>query len=229
VTQAQWKAVMGANPSSFKGNGDLPVEQVSRENIQEFERKTGLSLPTEAQWEYACRATTTAPIAGTGKLDDMGWYDENSGGLPHGAYPVGGKAPNNFGLHDMQGNVFEWVEDVYDENFYGNPEAREPDPVSVAGSEIRVIRGGSWHYAARHCRPSIRFMDRSGFRGFDLGLRLARPLYPEGRIGPIHTRADSPGRGGQEGLGRSRSREKAWLEESCRRAGTGCRRSVNSR
>jgi formylglycine-generating enzyme required for sulfatase activity len=166
---------MRTDPSAFAGVDRRPVEQVSWDDIQAFEARAGLLLPSEAQWEYACRATITTPIAGTGKLDDMGWYDENSGGLPHGAYPVGGKAPNNFGLHDMQGNVFEWVEDVYDENFYGNPEAREPDPVSVAGSVLRVIRGGCWGLDAWICRSSYRRWFGPGYRGLVLGLRLARP------------------------------------------------------
>ena len=170
VTQGQWKAVMGSNPFHFKGDDDRPVENVSFKDIQEFEAKTGLRLSTEAEWEYACRARTATPIAGTGKLDDMGWYDENSGGESH---PVGKKAPNKFGLHDMHGNTEEWCEDVYDPDFYGKPEAREPDPVSVAGSEDRVCRGGCWDDNAWFCRSSYRHDNGPGFRLFDLGLRVA--------------------------------------------------------
>ncbi len=114
VTQAQWKRVMGTSPSKFKGD-DLPVEQVAWDDCQEFCEKTGLSLPTEAQWEYACRARTTGRYSGTGNLSDMGWHHSNSGGTTH---PAGGKAANQFGLHDMHGNVAEWVEDCYQADFY---------------------------------------------------------------------------------------------------------------
>jgi formylglycine-generating enzyme required for sulfatase activity len=152
VTQAQWKSAMGSNPSGFKGD-DRPVEQVSWDDLQGFEAKTGLRLPTEAQWEYGCRATNTTPIAGTGKLDDMGWYNENSGNTTH---PVGQKAPNAFGLHDMHGNVWEWCEDVYDEKFYSEPEASEMNPICPAGSEDRVFRGGCWGDGAGGCRSAFR-------------------------------------------------------------------------
>ncbi len=150
ATQAQWKAVMGSNPSHFKGDDDRPVEQVSWDDIQRFEEKTGLLLPTEAQWEYACRAGTTAPLAG--KLDDMGWYGGNSGQTTH---PVGQKAANRFGLHDTHGNVWEWCEDFHDE-----------------GSGIRVIRGGCWYGGCRS-------LSRDGFGPSDrfrsLGFRTVAP------------------------------------------------------
>jgi formylglycine-generating enzyme required for sulfatase activity len=171
LTQAEWKSVMGSNPSHFKGD-DLPVETISWDDIQRFEARTGLSLPTEAQWEYACRGGSSTPIAGTGKLDDMGWYDENGGSTTH---PVGKKAPNGFGLHDNQGNVWEWCEDVYDEDFYKKPEARETDPCSVAGSEDRVFRGGSWSLDAGLCRSSYRFRDGPEYRDRNLGFRPSRP------------------------------------------------------
>jgi len=172
VCQAEWVRVMGSNPAHFKGD-DRPVEQVYWVDIQEFESKTGLRLPTEAQWEYACRAKTTTPIGGTGKLDDMGWYDENGGDTTH---PVGLKAPNGFGLHDAHGNVWEWCEDVYDEGFYGKPESAGPDPVSLAGSEARVFRGGSGVGVARRCRSSDRCWSPPAGRSPGLGFRPAAPV-----------------------------------------------------
>jgi transposase-like protein len=117
VTQAEYEAVMGENPSWSSNLGNRnPVEQVSRDGIQVFEDRTGLSLPSEAQWEYACRAGQSGPYSGTGSLDDMGWYLENSERRTH---RVGRKAANGFGLHDMHGNVSEWCEDVWDLDFYG--------------------------------------------------------------------------------------------------------------
>ena len=93
---------MGSNPSSFKGT-TRPVEQVSWHECKEFCEKLGLGLPSEAQWEYACRAGSSGPYAGSGDLDEMGWYDENSDSKTH---PVGEKQPNHFGLYDMHGNVW---------------------------------------------------------------------------------------------------------------------------
>jgi formylglycine-generating enzyme required for sulfatase activity len=152
LTQSQWKSVMGANPSHFKGD-DLPVETISWDDIQRFEAKTGLTIPTEAQWEYACRGGTSIPLSGTGKIDDMGWYCKNDGGTTH---PVGKKTPNGFGLHDMSGNVWEWCEDGYDKGFYGKPAASETDPCSYADSIWRVVRGGSEGGDSGCCRSSGR-------------------------------------------------------------------------
>ncbi len=182
VTQAEWWSVMGSSPSHFMGDDDLPVENVSWEEIQVFEAKTGLALPTEAQWEYACRAGTTTPFAGTGKLDEIGWYDQNSGSTTH---PVGQKAPNALGLQDMHGNVRERCVDVYDEGFYGKPEAREPDPISLAGSGHRVIRGGCCLYVARYCRSALRLGLHLSHIVSDLSaLRLGAPLkYPFSDVG----------------------------------------------
>src|SRR5436853_7544725 len=122
VTQAQSEAVMGSNPSKFQG-ADLPVESVSWNDVQKFiqilnshSRKYSYRLPTEAEWEYACRAGTAGDYAG--KLDSMMWYGENSGGKTH---PVGQKQSNAFGLYDMHGNVWEWCEDWYHENYNGAP------------------------------------------------------------------------------------------------------------
>jgi formylglycine-generating enzyme required for sulfatase activity len=155
VIQAQWKSVMGSNPSGFKGD-DRPVEQVSWDDIQGFEAKTGLRLPSEAQWEYACRGGSSTPFAGTGNLDDLGWYEDGATGLHGGiTHPVGKKSANGFGLHDMHGNVREWCEDVYDAEFYSKPEASEMNPICQAGSG-RVFRGGSWDDDAVGCRSAYR-------------------------------------------------------------------------
>jgi formylglycine-generating enzyme required for sulfatase activity len=177
VTQAQWETVMGKNPSHFKQGGDYPVETVSWEDCQEFCRKTGLRLPSEAQWEYACRAGTSTPFAfGVTVSPDQVNYDGNLpyGGAAKGVYrakttPVGSFKPNAFGLHDMHGNVFEWCEDVYDSDFYWKPEARGPNPVSPTGSVIRVFRGGCWINSAGFCRSAFRYwydpLDRHTYLG----------------------------------------------------------------
>ncbi len=158
VTQLQWRAVaqlpkvridLPSNPSNFKGD-DLPVEQVSWEEAVEFcarlSQATGKSyrLPTEAEWEYAARAMTTGPYAGS--LDSMAWYASNSGQTTH---PVGTKQPNGFGLYDMHGNVWEWCNDWYSENYYfQSPSA---DPTGPAPGSHRVIRGGGWAAPRRTC------------------------------------------------------------------------------
>ena len=155
VTQAKWQLVMGSNPSNFKGDDNRPVELISGDEIKIFEARTMLRLPTEAQWEYACRAGSSTPFAGTGKLDDMGWFDGNSSTTTH---PVGQKIPNQFGLHDTYGNVCEVCEDVFDVGFYGKPLARVPDPVSNAGPDWSwwVTRGGSCYTTSQECRSAAR-------------------------------------------------------------------------
>ena len=163
---------MGPAPIGFGFPGDdNPAEKISWDDIQGFEAATGLGLPTEAQWEYACRAGTPGQFAGTGDLDDMGWYSVNSGDTTH---PVDQKQPNKFGLHDMHGNVFEWCEDVYDAMFYSK-DVPGFDPLSTAGSEFRVIRGGSLSDSVRNCRSAFRFrvVPARGF--FNVGFRPAVP------------------------------------------------------
>ena len=146
VTQAEWEAVMGSNPSGFAECGpSCPVEQVSWDNAQEFigrlnARAGGVRyrLPTEAEWEYAARAGTSGDRYGN--LDAIAWYDGNSGGRTH---PVGQKAPNAWGLHDMHGNVGEWVEDCWHDSYVGAP---ANGMAWTAGGDCRgrVLRGGSW-------------------------------------------------------------------------------------
>jgi formylglycine-generating enzyme required for sulfatase activity len=163
VTQAQYEAVMKGHESleptpSFHKGPNLPVEQVAWTEIylaDGFLARTGLSLPREAQWEYACRAGTLGPYAGTGKLDDMGWYASNSGSQTHA---VGSKQPNQFGLYDMHGNVWEWCADKY-----------EP------GTD-KVVRGGSFDYYALHCRSAYRSAGLPAIPSDVIGVRPAKTL-----------------------------------------------------
>jgi formylglycine-generating enzyme required for sulfatase activity len=171
VTQAQWEAVMGNNPSRFKGP-NRPVEMVSWDDAQAFiaalnRRNDGYvyRLPTEAEWEYACRAGSTGDYAG--KLDEMGWYEENAGRQTH---PVGQKQPNAWGLYDMHGNVSEWCQDSY--RLY--PDGVVTDPQGPSSDSNRVIRGGGWGYAAAYCRSAYRYGLSPGYRDLALGFRLVR-------------------------------------------------------
>jgi formylglycine-generating enzyme required for sulfatase activity len=177
VTQGQWEAVMGNNPSGFKG-ANLPVETVSYDEalafcrkVTEQERAAGrlaegyeYTLPTEAQWEYACRAGTTGDYAGN--LDAMAWYDGNSGSKTHA---VGGKQANEWGLYDMHGNVWEWCLDWYG-NYAGGSVT---DPRSASSGSSWVYRGGGWGNSASYCRAAFRYRNSPGNRLDDLGFRLA--------------------------------------------------------
>lgn len=174
VTQALWQAVMGSNPSNFKGS-NLPVECVSWNDCQNFIQKlnslTGRNfrLPTEAEWEFACRGGNNSrgyKYSGSNNLGSVAWYDDNSGGQTH---PVGTKAPNELGIYDMSGNVWEWCNDWYD-NYAANSQTNPTGPQSGSG---RVDRGGSWSHNARRCRSSYRDDCYPAGRGIDLGLRLA--------------------------------------------------------
>jgi formylglycine-generating enzyme required for sulfatase activity len=184
VTQAQWEALMGSNPSSFKG-ADRPVEQVSWNDAMEFCRKLTergrsagrlpegyeYTLPTEAQWEYACRAGTPSPYGGDGNLDDMGWYSRNSGRTTH---PVGQKLANAWGLYDMHGNVWEWCLD-WEGNY---PGGAVRDPTGPASGISRVLRGGCWNRDAFGCRSAYRVWYDVGISDDDLGFRLALSSVP---------------------------------------------------
>ena len=168
VTQAQWESVMGENPSRCKG-GNCPVENVSWEDCQRFIRKINLQqhcgarLPTEAEWEFACRAGSTGPYGGNGNLEDMGWYGDNSDG---GTHPVGQKQANAWGFYDMHGNVYEWCED-----WYGDYGSAATDPAGPASGGGRVVRSGCWCSFARFCRSAYRSRSSPGDRGIR-GLRL---------------------------------------------------------
>lgn len=150
VTQEQWLSVMGDNPSNHKGN-NLPVENVSWADCQEFCKKVGngLTLPTEAEWEYACRAETTGTYGGTGDLESMGWYSENSRIEPH---PVGQKLPNKWGLYDMHGNVSEWCMDWYG----AYPHGAVTDPTGMVSGDEHVFRGGGYTSGSQACRSAHR-------------------------------------------------------------------------
>ena len=184
VTQGQWEGVMGSNPSRFKNcGGNCPVERVSWDDVQEFIRKlNGKSggrryrLPTEAEWEYAARGGTTAdtyagdltnPRGNDPVLNRIAWYRENSGRRTH---PVGRKAPNGWGLHDMLGNVWEWVGDWYGDY----PGGTVTDPSGPGSGSYRVIRGGGWTLNARYCRSADRRGYSPGGRNNYLGFRLLR-------------------------------------------------------
>jgi formylglycine-generating enzyme required for sulfatase activity len=165
VTQAQWEAVMGTNPSYFKGNPNRPVEGVSWEDVQAFikrlNRQEGWEvcrLPTEAQWEYAARAGTTTEWYDN-DLDAIAWYRENSGYKTH---EVGQKWPNAWGLYDMLGNVEEWVQDWYASDYYRH--SPTVDPQGPDAGALRVYRGGGWSLGARYVRAAFRY-------GFDPGVR----------------------------------------------------------
>ena len=168
VTQAQWEAVMGNNPSYFKG-ANLPVERVSWEDAQEFCQKLSqrtkktYRLPTEAEWEYACRAGTTGAYAGV--LDEMAWYNKNSEGKTHA---VGQKKPNVFGLYDMHGNVWEWCQD-----WYGNySSASQTNPTGPQAGTSRVLRGGSWFNLLVNARAVFRVSLHPSNRDYDFGFRV---------------------------------------------------------
>ena len=173
VTQGQWQAVMGSNPSEFDECGpNCPVENVLWDDVQEFIRKLNARaggnryrLPTEAEWEYAARAGTTGDRYGN--LDAIAWYEDNSGRRTH---PVGRKAPNAWGLHDMLGNVWEWVEDWYGDY----PGGTVTDPTGSGSGWVRMLRGGSWVNIAGYCRASDRTLILPGDRLSYLGFRLLR-------------------------------------------------------
>ncbi|MDI6788565.1 MAG: SUMF1/EgtB/PvdO family nonheme iron enzyme, partial [Planctomycetota bacterium] len=149
VTQGVWQKIMGNNPSHFKGDNH-PVEQVSWNDCQEFCRKAGLQLPTEAEWEYVCRAgTNTKYYWGNESNSNYMWYDKNSNSTTH---PVGQKKPNAFGLYDIIGNVWEWCQDWYDANYYKN--SPKDNPTGPSSGEYRVLRGGSWNNNANNCRTA---------------------------------------------------------------------------
>ena len=173
VTQALWQAVMGSNPSYFKGD-DLPVEQVSWNDCQDFISKlnamTGkrFRLPSEAEWEYAARGGKKSrgyQYSDSNTLGDVAWYEGNSGSKTHA---VGTKQPNELGIYDMTGNVYEWCQDWYG-SYSSSPQT---NPIGAVSGSSRVDRGGSWFFTAKHCRSSYRFNLTPGYRLNFLGLRL---------------------------------------------------------
>lgn len=188
VTQAEWTQVMGDNPSHFKTCGArCPVERVNWHQVQEFIAKlTRMSggakfrLPTEAEWEYACRAGTQTPFntganLTTAQANYQGEFP--SAGFPAGANrggtaPAGSYAPNAWGLYDMHGNVWEWCQDWRCDY----PDTAVVDPVGNCRAEFKVIRGGSWCFNAASARSALRYTHRPQDLGYSLGFRLVRVI-----------------------------------------------------
>jgi formylglycine-generating enzyme required for sulfatase activity len=194
VTQAQWQARMGSNPSSFQSpSSDVPADQVPNRPVEwvnwnmiagagGFMAQTGMRLPTEAEWEYAYRAGTTTAFHGfTGYLNgtndytlvgNIAWYWQGSCSLGAACQtrPVGGKAGNGFGLHDMSGNVWEWVNDWYGSYSSG----LQTNPTGPASGTFRVVRGGSWGDATNDLRASARNLSSPGYAYSSVGCRAAR-------------------------------------------------------
>ena len=185
VTSAEWEAGKGREPPPSGGHG-VP-HAASWSDCREFCTRVGLALPTEIEWEYACRAGTTGSYAGGGDLDDLGWYGGNSGGEVRA---VGQKKPNGFGLHDMHGNLWEWCEDRGSGFLSGldstafvslrNPSLDEPD----FHRWRRVIRGGGWITLARGCRSASR-ADESPTSSTDVGFR---PVWRSGAGDDLQSR-----------------------------------------
>ena len=188
VTQAQYKAVIGTDPSRFKGDNN-PVEQVSWDDAVAYcakltgkEKTAGrlpvgyeYRLPTEAEWEYACRAGTTTAFSfgdDESQLGEYAWYDSNSGLLgqlnSHTTHPVGQKKPNGWGLYDMHGNVYEWCLDWYDGDY---PGGSVTDPQGSPTGSCRIYRGGGWGYSAGDCRSANRDCSGPGNRRSKMGFR----------------------------------------------------------
>ncbi len=178
VTQAQWKAVMENNPSSFRGCDNCPVESVSWNDVQEFIRKlnaqTGKNyrLPTEAEWEFAAKGGKQSrgyTYSGSSNVGSVAWYYDNSQSKTHA---VGGKQANELGIYDMSGNVWEWCSD-----WYGNYNSyNETNPTGASSGQNRVLRGGSWYIIADYCHTAIRNWYGPGGRDSSIGFRLVLPV-----------------------------------------------------
>lgn len=182
VTQDQWQQVVGTNPSFFGGFSDSsvrPVERVHLAMVQSFLHTTGLRLPTEAEWEHACRGGTQTAFHGTaatpsGSDDEtalalIAWTSANSGTQTH---PVGTRQPNGLGLHDMLGNVLEWTSDRFGAEYYAISAVQDPSGPSVGNQN--VMRGGAWLADSANCRTSSRWSDDPMTASYRIGFRVAR-------------------------------------------------------
>ena len=187
VTQGLWKALMkGENPSHFKGD-DRPVENVSwndsQKFIKELNSETGRNyrLPSESEWEYAARGGTRSEeylYAGSDKLSEVGWYNKNSG---EETQSVGQLLPNELGLYDLSGNVWEWCEDDWHDDYKGAPVDGSAWIDAPKRGTYRVNRGGGWIHDARYCRVSYRNYNSPGNRDINIGFRLV--LSPSQLVG----------------------------------------------
>ena len=187
VTQEQWQQVMRRSPSHFKGNTKNPVELLSWNDCQSFVKKLNartnekgtFALPTEAEWEYACRADTSTPLYfgdDERSLDDYAWYRDHYAWYACArkavvcTHPVGQKKPNAFGLYDMYGNVLEWCADWYGEGYY--KKSPKDDPAGPEYGKFRVLRGGSWYQYPGACRSASRAFYRPMYRDKTYGVRV---------------------------------------------------------
>ncbi len=183
VTQQQWKAVMGDNPSHFRGTNN-PVEKVSYNDCQEFIARLngkvpggGFKLPTEAEWEYAARAGITTRFywgddPNCIEIENYAWYGWDKGNTRKKTHPVGTKKPNLWGLYDISGNVWEWCSDWYSEKYYNNSPVN--DPQGPGSGKYKVKRGGGWHVIGMYCRSAVRLKIPPGLKGNSGGIRCAR-------------------------------------------------------
>ncbi len=181
VTQAQYQRVMEENPSEFKSDPNKPVEKVNWSDARfmsaemSYVAEGSYRLPSEAEWEYACKAGRESIYCGAGDLASrLGWYDGNSGKTTH---EIGGKKPNEWGLHDMSGNVTEWTEDCSNDNYEGAP--TDGSAWTSGDCTKRVLRGGSWYYFPAGMRASDRYRSPARARDDSFGLRL---VYMEKEI-----------------------------------------------
>ena len=174
ITQAQWRAVMGNNPSTFSGCDDCPVENISWQDASAFckqlSRLTGkkYSLPTEAQWEYAARGGSKGKrqmYAGSDKIAEVSWYSANADKRTH---EVGTKKPNELGIYDLSGNVWEWCSDWYG----GYTSAEQTNPQGASDRTTRVLRGGGWRDDAQNCRTAFRGNSAPTFNNSNIGFRV---------------------------------------------------------
>ena len=178
VTRKQWRAVMGVYPIASSACGeDCPAENMSWNTAQEFVRRLSMKtgkvyrLPSEAEWEYACRAGGQSEYCGGDNIDSVAWHEGNSGGRAH---PVAGKQANAFGLYDMSGNVWEWTADCWNHGYAGAP--ADGSAWMSGGCSSRVIRGGSWYYKSQYLGATNRAGSGLDDVGNNDGLRVARAL-----------------------------------------------------